>query len=368
LTFSNETASGWQTATFTNGPITISPNTTYVVSYHSNGNYTNTTNYFTSAVTSGPLTAPSSSTSGGNGVYRYGSASAFPTSTYNASNYWVDVLFNPSTTTTNQNPVATNDSGFSTTQNTALTIQAATLLANDTDPNGDALSITGVTSDPTNGHGTATFTPSTNTVSFAPTAGYTGPASFSYTISDGRGGTATANVSLTVNAPGTGPVSLFSASATPANLSTQDTAVELGMKFQATTAGTVSGIRFYKGTGETGTHTGSLWTSTGTRLGTLTFSNETASGWQTATFTNGPITISPNTTYVVSYHSNGRYASTSNFFTADVTSGPLKGLADTASSRNGVYAYGNASLFPTSSFQKTNYWVDVLFNPQSTAA
>ena len=40
--------------------------------------------------------------------------------------------------------------------------------------------------------------PQNNTITFTPDAGYTGPASFSYTISDGRGGTATANVSLTV--------------------------------------------------------------------------------------------------------------------------------------------------------------------------
>ncbi|MGF9765068.1 DUF4082 domain-containing protein, partial [Microvirga sp. 0TCS3.31] len=187
---------------------------------------------------------------------------------------------------------------------------------------------------------------------------------FSYAITDNKGGTSSASVSLSVNAPSTGgdAVSLFSASATPANVSVADKSAELGMKFQATSAGTVSGIRFYKATNETGTHTGTLWTSTGTNLGTVTFANETASGWQTASFAN-PIAINPNTTYMVSYHSNGRYASTSNFFTADVVNGPLKGLADTSASRNGVYAYGTSSLFPTSSYQKSNYWVDVLFNP-----
>ena len=46
--------------------------------------------------------------------------------------------------------------------------------------------------------------PQNNTITFTPNAGYTGPASFSYTISDGRGGTATANVSLTVAPAGAG--------------------------------------------------------------------------------------------------------------------------------------------------------------------
>jgi len=50
----------------------------------------------------------------------------------------------------NQPPVANNDSGYSATQNTALTIAASALLANDTDPNGDPLTITGVSS-PVNG-------------------------------------------------------------------------------------------------------------------------------------------------------------------------------------------------------------------------
>ena len=67
-------------------------------------------------------------------------------------------------------------------------------------------------------------------------------------------------------------------------------------------------MRFYKGTGNGGTHTGSLWTSSGTLLATGTFTNETASGWQTLTFAN-PVQISANTTYVVSYYDpDGHYA------------------------------------------------------------
>ena len=123
------------------------------------------------------------------------------------------MLFNPSTATTNQPPVASNDSGFTTTANTALTIAAATLLANDTDPNGDALTVTGV-SNATNG--TVSFNAQTNTITFTPTSDYTGPAGFTYAISDGRGGTALGQCEPHRQCPCTGPVSLFSASATPA--------------------------------------------------------------------------------------------------------------------------------------------------------
>ena len=48
--------------------------------------------------------------------------------------------------------------------------------------------------------------------------------------------------------------------------------------------GFITGVRFFKSTGNTGTHTGSLWTAAGSRLATVTFTGETASGWQTATF------------------------------------------------------------------------------------
>ncbi|WP_143535324.1 DUF4082 domain-containing protein, partial [Rhizobium sp. N122] len=160
----------------------------------------------------------------------------------------------------------------------------------------------------------------------------------------------------------TGPTftSLFGG-ATPAIVNTDDTgAVELGVKFQSSAAGTVSGIRFYKSSLDTGTHTGSLWSSTGTRLATLTFTNETASGWQSATFSS-PVTLTPGQTYTASYHTNvGNYSTTANYFLSNVTSGPLTAPA----SGNGVYNYGN-SAFPTNSFDQTNYWVDVMFNPSN---
>src|SRR4029077_15715195 len=131
--------------------------------------------YFVSPVTNGPLTAPTNA-----GVYTYNSASAFPSSTFNAENYWVDVLFSPSTGTANLPPVAVDDPGLVATRDTPLTITAASLLANDSDPNGDAFTITGVS--PVS-HGTVTLNTQNNTITFTPAAGYTGAAGFSYTIS-----------------------------------------------------------------------------------------------------------------------------------------------------------------------------------------
>ena len=85
--FNGETASGWQAALFPS-PVEVSANTTYVVSYHTSGFYSADRNFFASDFTSGPLTAMAAQ----NDVYLYGSG-GFPTNSYQATNYWVDVVF-----------------------------------------------------------------------------------------------------------------------------------------------------------------------------------------------------------------------------------------------------------------------------------
>ena len=164
--------------------------------------------------------------------------------------------------------------------------------------------------------------------------------------------------------PPSGAISLWSAAATPAAFATNDpSSVELGMKFRSDVAGTVTGVRFFKGATTTGTHTGTLWSVSGTRLATATFTNETKSGWQQVTFST-PVSIAANTVYVVSYHTNvGNYAYTSAYFASKgVDSAPLHAPATGAvSGGNGVYRYATSSVFPTSTFNATNYWVDVVF-------
>ncbi|WZO95877.1 DUF4082 domain-containing protein [Isosphaeraceae bacterium EP7] len=94
-TFTSETASGWQQVTFAS-PVTIQPNTIYVASYLApQGSYASDANYFASAYTSGPLSVPANGS-----VFRYGSEGGFPTETWKATNYWVDVVFNPTTPST----------------------------------------------------------------------------------------------------------------------------------------------------------------------------------------------------------------------------------------------------------------------------
>src|SRR3954449_11593779 len=74
-------------------------------------------------------------------------------------------------------------------------------------------------------------------------------------------------------------------------------AVALGVKFTASANGEITGIRFYKGPSNTGTHVADLWSSTGTLLATATFTNETASGWQQVNFST-PVAITAGIAYV----------------------------------------------------------------------
>jgi hypothetical protein len=154
---------------------------------------------------------------------------------------------------------------------------------------------------------------------------------------------------------------LFTTGQTPGTVTVNDSsAVELGMKFTADVSGHVTGVRFYKGPSNTGTHTGSLWSSSGQLLATATFTNETASGWQQVKFSQ-PVAVTAGTTYVISYHTNaGFYSGDANYFASAVDRPPLHAVVNSASP-NGVYAYGSGSSFPNGSFNATNYWVDVLF-------
>src|SRR5690349_24224634 len=87
------------------------------------------------------------------------------------------------------------------------------------------------------------------------------------------------------SAAATCPCTIWPSTAVPANPADPDTAaVEVGVKFRSDADGFVSGVRFYKGTGNGGTHVGHLWSASGTNLGTATFTGESSSGWQTATF------------------------------------------------------------------------------------
>jgi Domain of unknown function (DUF4347)/Domain of unknown function (DUF4082) len=132
---------------------------------------------------------------------------------------------------------------------------------------------------------------------------------------------------------------------------------ELGTEFVSAKAGKIDAIRYYKAASETGSHTGNIWSSTGTLLGSVAFTNETASGWQQQALTT-PLNIAANTTYVVSVNANSYFAVSGNAIATTITNGDLSAVADGS---NGVYN-STPAAFPTAS-NNSNYFRDIVFTP-----
>jgi hypothetical protein len=441
VTFTNETASGWQSATFSS-PVAITAGTTYVVSYLApQGRYSAETAGLSSAINNASLHGVGNATSP-NGVYLYGSASAFPTNSYNASNYFVDVMVaipvpgapstvsaaaagqssatvlwsapstggpvtsyvvtpyvgstpqtektvSGSTTSTNVTGLTANTTytfrvaacgagGCSTAAGPSNAVTPGQPVAPTAPTNVDARAASSsarVSWDIPSGDGDSPITGYTVTPFVAATAQTpiaVGPSATSTTVTGLTNGTTyTFTVSAT-NSVGSSPASSPSSAVTP-RLTIFDfgapnvtdagdaSSVNLGVKFTANAGGSITGIRFYKSALNIGTHVGALWSATGTQLAQATFTNETATGWQTATFST-PVSIAAGTTYVASYLApSGHYSASAGELSSAITNGPLTAPADSAAAGNGVYAYGAGAAFPTNAYNATNYSVDVTY-------
>jgi len=373
VTFTGESSSGWQEADFST-PLLISPNTTYVVSYSDpNGHYSFNSNYFaTASLDNPPLHALQDGLDGPNGNYSL--AHAFPVNGYQSSNYWVDVVFIPENTTSTPSILSVSPANNATGINigTSVTVVFAQPM--------NASTINGTTFqllDPSNHPvpGSVTYNASTQVATLTTTLN---PAStYTATVQGGSTGALDSNGNAmpgnytwsftTAGAP-LGGYTLWTPSTTPGTIDGGDpTGVEVGVRIRADVAGFISGVRFYKSAANTGTHIGSLWTNTGTLLASVTFTNESGSGWQEANFS-APVLISPNTTYVVSYYDpNGHYSFDSNYFTtANFNNPPLHALQDGLDGPDGNYSLGHS--FPLNGYQSSNYWVDSRFIPENTTS
>jgi hypothetical protein len=190
-----------------------------------------------------------------------------------------------------------------------------------------------------------------------------------YTARVGTGARSSRNVALTdpvtwTFTTSTCPCQLYSGTPTPAytGLSTTNGrggagpfTLELGMKIQVTQPARLEAIRFLKDPAETGTHVGRVWSSNGTVLASVTFTGESASGWQQQALST-PLELVPGQTYVVSYGANATFGMTGAALASPLISGPLRSVADGA---NGVYADA-AGVLPTNHWNNSSYFVDAV--------
>ncbi len=156
---------------------------------------------------------------------------------------------------------------------------------------------------------------------------------------------------------------LFGTSSVPQFAVASDpNAIELGVRFTSDVSGSVSAVRFYKGSGVSGEHDVHVWTSAGTLLSTGTYvASGSDVGWETVPLPS-PVVLTAGVTYVASYDSPpGGYAVTWGGLSSGVDSGPLH-VAPSGT----VYRYGTGS-FPDQGPLTSNYWVDVVFTPSSVA-
>ncbi len=352
VTFTNETASGWQEQALST-PLNIQANTTYVVSVNINNHFPVTYDVLATAIVNGNL----SSIANNNGVF--GTAASFPSNSYRNSNYFCDIGFAVVAI-----PTITKVGGDNQTGTTGSALSSPLVVK--VESGGTAQS--GVTVNFTVTAGGGSVSPAsavTNASGQASTVLTLGAAPgavipITNTVNATASTVGTITFNATANPTGVTLASLFT-SQTPSIPNVSDgTGYELGMKFRSTKAGQITGIRFWKAANESGSHLGKIWSASGTLLGSVTFTNETVSGWQVQALT-PPVNIDPNTTYVVSVNANDFFALTYDALASSVSNGVLSSVAD---GNNGVY--GNANAFPNSAYRNSNYFRDIVLLIGST--
>lgn len=176
------------------------------------------------------------------------------------------------------------------------------------------------------------------------------------------GGVGHATLTLTVGGVttcSTTPCSLFTGK-TPNQVQDNLAPIQLGVRFFSDINGSLTAIKFFKpATDKTVVHTVNLWnTTTRTVIASAVTTSETASGWQTATFSS-PVAIVAATQYVASYGSPGPFNFVRPAFTTQYDATPLHAVADSTGTPDGPFASG--TNYPNVSFQATNYFIDIVF-------
>ncbi|ETX30397.1 DUF4082 domain-containing protein [Roseivivax isoporae] len=356
---------GWQIATL-DTPVTLLPGRDYVVTYETLNNYVGTPGFFGDTYTEPDdiLSAPG----GSNGVFAVGAGAIFPQSSFQSTNYWVDVTFAPSATT-NDAPTLTSPLAYTASENTLLAG-----IVTGSDPEGDDL-VYGIGGGADAARFAIDSVTGALTFLYAPDfeapndANGDGVYEVDVTVSDIIHNPVTQSVTVTLtDQDDEAPLStLFGPALAPAQTVTNDpTTYELGTRFRPMVEGEIDALRYWRGAADatdTDERTINLWTASGTLLASGTISSDPGQvGWQTVLL-DAPVSVSAGQNYVVSYGTTQNYVVTQNYFVTDRPSldGTLLAPANNGGFGNGVYNAGATGVLPTSTYLASNYWVDVVF-------
>lgn len=355
-TFSDKTDTGWQQAKFDH-PLEVSAGTEYVVSYHApEGHYASEPLAFSySGLEAGPVSVAGGFGTASPGVYN--TSGEFPTDDWNRSHYFVDVLFE---TVDSIAPMAFGHTPSDTAVSVPTSTPIGATLSKPAQTEGLSIKLTG--DDGSTVSGQTHYDAATRYVSFTPDSALVEGVRYTATLDArdlsgnpvGEGASWSFRTVLPDPAdPNECPCGLFTDATAPAQAAVSDgTPVTLGTRFSAQANGKITGLEFYRSPGETGPHTGWLYTADGQKLAELSFPDDSVSGWQYAAFET-PVAIQAGKEYVASYRSNGIYPISPGELADGLSVGPLR-----TSASAGHYSYDSG--FPGNKVS-TNYLVDVRF-------
>lgn len=356
VAFTGESASGWQQAAFPT-PVAVTAGAGYVISYSAPaGHYAMAPDHWSArGKTAAPLLVAGGFGASPAGVYN-STPGRFPADSYRNTAYFVDVVFD---TSSNAPLSASSQTPADGAAGAPADTRISAVLSKEVVRESVGIVLRDAAGTPV--AGTTRYSAASRTAEFVPESalgeGVRYTAELSAVDADGNpllsGGTWSFTIAKTV-AEGECPCSLFREEAIPALPQLSDgIPLSLGVAFRPETSGTVTGVRFYKGPGNTGVHTGRLFGPGGAELGAVTFSGESASGWQTAHFA-VPVPVQSGQEYVAAYSSpNGAYSANLGQFAGSYTFGPLTVPAD-----GGRYVYGGT--YPERK-STSGYLVDVVF-------
>lgn len=146
--------------------------------------------------------------------------------------------------------------------------------------------------------------------------------------------------------------SLFSDIDIPISIN-DEASYELGVKIRFAEAGQITALKFFKPIGETGSHTGKIWSISGDLLYSIDFVDESVAGWQTQIIE--PFAVA-DSIYVISVNSNLVYPASPYGLDSSIVNGAISSEVGD----NGVFNT-SVNAYPDTSYNNTNYYRDIVF-------